>query len=121
MVACSAPFLVRLGTSTTRLAQQQPDPGTPAVLPCNPADPGRASPTPFTQVQTNGRKTPIAAVQDTLKDLEGEVQDIRQQFIQAVGAEAAASAAATTHLALVAAARAAGSMPASCVPILTAW
>ncbi len=38
------------------------------------------------QVQTNGRKTPIAAVQDSLKDLEGEVQDIRQQFMHAVGA-----------------------------------
>lgn len=50
---------------------------------CNPACP----PTPHAQVQTNGRKTPIAAVQDTLKDLEGEVQDIRQQFMNAVGAE----------------------------------
>ncbi|KAI7844951.1 hypothetical protein COHA_001598 [Chlorella ohadii] len=36
------------------------------------------------KVQTNGRKTPIAAVQDSLKDLEGEVQDIRQQFMHAV-------------------------------------
>ena len=32
------------------------------------------------QVQTNGKKTPIAAVQHALQDLSDEVQDIRKKF-----------------------------------------
>lgn len=32
------------------------------------------------QVQTNGRKTPIQAVQGALQDLGDEVQDIRSKF-----------------------------------------
>jgi hypothetical protein len=57
-------------------------------LPCNAAQAGagRNSGNPATdahacsQVQTNGKKTPIGVLGDALQDLSEEVQDIRNKF-----------------------------------------
>lgn len=60
------------------------------VPPLPPAAPCRPLPPPVTpalcplphQVQTNGRKTPIAVVSEAITDLEGEVGGIRKQFME---------------------------------------